>query len=74
MHGPCCRCQQRQRTGEVLRVDLAGHALIPDLHNCHLHSGPLRGTAEDLPMLDWLRRMRLTRCVPVKSIGLRNCC
>jgi hypothetical protein len=59
---------------EAERVDLAGHALIPDLHNCHLHSGLLRGTAEDLPMLDWLRRMRITRWVPVKSIGLRNCC
>ena len=40
---------------EAERVNLASHALIPGLHNCHLHSGLLRGTAEDLPLLDWLR-------------------
>jgi 5-methylthioadenosine/S-adenosylhomocysteine deaminase len=40
---------------EAERVDLAGQALIPGLHNCHMHSGLLRGTAEDLPLLDWLR-------------------
>ena len=26
----------------------------PALHNTHLHSGLLRGTAEDLGLLDWL--------------------
>ena len=25
-------------------VDCTGHAVIPGLHNCHLHSGLLRGT------------------------------
>ncbi|MGF7237862.1 MAG: amidohydrolase [Frankia sp.] len=35
-------------------VDCAGRAVLPGLHNCHLHSGLLRGTAEGLPLLDWL--------------------
>ena len=43
---------------EAERVDLAGHALIPGLHNCHMHSGLLRGTAEDLPLLDWATDLR----------------
>jgi 5-methylthioadenosine/S-adenosylhomocysteine deaminase len=36
-------------------VDASGHAVIPGLHNCHLHSGLLRGTAESLSLWDWLR-------------------
>jgi len=36
-------------------VDLRGRALIPGIHNCHLHSGLLRGTAEGLGLLEWLR-------------------
>jgi 5-methylthioadenosine/S-adenosylhomocysteine deaminase len=39
-------------TAEV--VDATGHAVIPGLHNCHLHSGLLRGTAEGLPLFEWL--------------------
>jgi 5-methylthioadenosine/S-adenosylhomocysteine deaminase len=35
-------------------VDVTGRAVIPGLHNTHLHSGLLRGTAEDLGLLDWL--------------------
>jgi 5-methylthioadenosine/S-adenosylhomocysteine deaminase len=35
-------------------VDAAGHAVLPGLHNCHLHSGLLRGTAESLSLWDWL--------------------
>src|SRR3954470_14801551 len=27
-------------------IDATNHAVIPGLHNCHLHSGLLRGTAE----------------------------
>lgn len=30
------------------------HAVIPGLHNCHLHSGLLRGTAESLALWEWL--------------------
>jgi 5-methylthioadenosine/S-adenosylhomocysteine deaminase len=36
-------------------VDATGRAVIPGIHNCHLHSGLLRGTAENLALLDWLR-------------------
>jgi len=35
-------------------VDATGHALVPGLHNCHLHSGLLRGTAESMSLWDWL--------------------
>jgi 5-methylthioadenosine/S-adenosylhomocysteine deaminase len=40
-------------TAEV--VDATGHAVIPGLHNCHLHSGLLRGTAESMSLWDWLK-------------------
>jgi 5-methylthioadenosine/S-adenosylhomocysteine deaminase len=36
-------------------IDASGHAVIPGLHNCHLHSGLLRGTAESKSLWDWLR-------------------
>ena len=36
-------------------VDASGHAVLPGLHNCHLHSGLLRGTAESLSLWDWLK-------------------
>ncbi len=36
-------------------VDATGHAVLPGFHNCHLHSGLLRGTAESLSLWDWLR-------------------
>lgn len=36
-------------------VDATGHAVLPGLHNGHLHSGLLRGTAESLSLWDWLR-------------------
>jgi 5-methylthioadenosine/S-adenosylhomocysteine deaminase len=35
-------------------VDLTGHAVLPGLHNTHLHSGLLRGTAESMSLWDWL--------------------
>ncbi|HKA85060.1 MAG TPA: amidohydrolase [Acidimicrobiales bacterium] len=41
--------------GGVEVVDATGHAVIPGLHNCHMHSGLLRGTAESLSLWDWLR-------------------
>ena len=37
-------------------VDLAGHLVIPGLHNLHLHSGLLRGTAENLALWEWLEQ------------------
>jgi 5-methylthioadenosine/S-adenosylhomocysteine deaminase len=35
-------------------VDATDHAVLPGLHNCHLHSGLLRGTAESMSLWDWL--------------------
>ena len=40
--------------GSVPVVDARGHAVIPGIHNCHLHSGLLRGTAESMSLWDWL--------------------
>jgi 5-methylthioadenosine/S-adenosylhomocysteine deaminase len=36
-------------------VDVRGCAVLPGLHNCHLHSGLLRGTAESMSLWDWLQ-------------------
>ena len=36
-------------------VDATGTVVLPGLHNCHLHSGLLRGTAESMSLWDWLR-------------------
>jgi 5-methylthioadenosine/S-adenosylhomocysteine deaminase len=36
-------------------VDTTTAAVIPGLHNIHLHSGLLRGTAESLALWDWLK-------------------
>jgi 5-methylthioadenosine/S-adenosylhomocysteine deaminase len=36
-------------------IDASRHAVIPGLHNCHLHSGLLRGTAESMSLWDWLK-------------------
>jgi len=35
-------------------TDAAGKALMPGLINTHLHSGLIRGTAEDLPVWEWI--------------------
>ena len=35
-------------------VDVRDRILMPGIHNCHMHSGLLRGTAENLPLLAWL--------------------
>jgi 5-methylthioadenosine/S-adenosylhomocysteine deaminase len=43
----------RAETADV--VDASNCAVIPGLHNCHLHSGLLRGTAESLSLWDWLK-------------------
>ena len=44
---------QRSVGAEIL--DATGHAVLPGLHNCHLHSGLLRGTAESMSLWDWLK-------------------
>jgi 5-methylthioadenosine/S-adenosylhomocysteine deaminase len=35
--------------------DYTNHLLMPGLVNCHAHSGLLRGTAEGLPLWEWLK-------------------
>ncbi len=41
-------------TSAVPSHDFRGHVLLPGLHNCHLHSGLLRGTAESMALWEWL--------------------
>ena len=41
--------------GDAIVAVGPGHAVIPGLHNCHLHSGLLRGTAESMSLWDWLK-------------------
>ena len=36
------------------RFDAKGMAVMPGLINTHLHSGLIRGTAEDMPVFEWL--------------------
>lgn len=43
------------RAADAEVLDATGHAVLPGLHNCHLHSGLLRGTAESMSLWDWLR-------------------
>jgi 5-methylthioadenosine/S-adenosylhomocysteine deaminase len=40
--------------GGALRRDLGAHVIMPGLINAHCHSGLLRGTAESLPVWEWL--------------------
>jgi 5-methylthioadenosine/S-adenosylhomocysteine deaminase len=40
--------------GDAQVVDATDRAVIPGLHNCHLHSGLLRGTAESKSLWTWL--------------------
>lgn len=51
--GPTAELQARYP--QATRHDYRGHLLMPGLINCHAHSGLLRGTAEELPLWDWLR-------------------
>ena len=53
--GPVDALDADPRAAAADVVDATGHAVIPGLHNCHMHSGLLRGTAESLSLWDWLR-------------------
>ncbi len=53
--GPTDEVDHDPRVEGAEVLDLAGHAVIPGLHNCHLHSGLLRGTAESMSLWDWLQ-------------------
>ncbi len=44
------------RYPEVERTDASGKAVLPGLINTHLHSGLIRGTAEDLPLWEWITK------------------
>ena len=37
-------------------IDASGKAVMPGLINTHMHSGLIRGTAEDLPLWEWINR------------------
>ena len=53
--GPVDAVDGHPLAGQAEVVDAAGHAVIPGLQNCHLHSGLLRGTAESMSLWDWLK-------------------
>src|ERR1700724_714932 len=53
--GTVCASEAHPLAAMADIVDATGHAVLPGLHNCHLHSGLLRGTAESLSLWDWLK-------------------
>jgi 5-methylthioadenosine/S-adenosylhomocysteine deaminase len=52
--GPVAEIDAHPLASDANVVDVTGCAVLPGLHNCHMHSGLLRGTAEGLPLFDWL--------------------
>lgn len=44
----------QQRFQDATIINASGMVLMPGLINTHMHSGLIRGTAEDLPVWDWL--------------------
>jgi 5-methylthioadenosine/S-adenosylhomocysteine deaminase len=52
--GPVAELDVDPRAHGAEVVDVSGCAVLPGLHNTHLHSGLLRGTAESLSLWDWL--------------------
>jgi len=52
--GPVEALDRDPRAAGAKVVDATGQAVIPGLHNAHLHSGLLRGTAESMSLWDWL--------------------
>ena len=52
---PIADARERYRAAEV--VVLADHALVPGLINLHCHAAMslMRGIADDLPLMDWLK-------------------
>jgi 5-methylthioadenosine/S-adenosylhomocysteine deaminase len=53
--GPVGAVDAEPRAAGADIVDASGTVVLPGLHNCHLHSGLLRGTAESLSLWDWLK-------------------
>ncbi|MEM9033184.1 MAG: amidohydrolase [Actinomycetota bacterium] len=54
--GPVDEVARHPAAGSVDRIDGTGHVLLPGLHNAHLHSGLLRGTAESMALWEWLEQ------------------
>lgn len=54
--GPTADIAQHPAIEHVERIDASTHLVIPGLHNLHLHSGMLRGTAENLALWEWLEQ------------------
>jgi 5-methylthioadenosine/S-adenosylhomocysteine deaminase len=52
--GPVDEVARHPAAATVPRIDASRHAVIPGLHNAHLHSGLLRGTAESMALWEWL--------------------
>lgn len=53
--GPVAEVDARPEAAGAEVVDATDHVILPGLHNCHLHSGLLRGTAESMSLWDWLK-------------------
>lgn len=52
--GPAAEIAGHPLASAAVTIDMSDHVVIPGIHNCHMHSGLLRGTAENLPLLAWL--------------------
>ena len=52
--GPVEQVDVDPRAAGATVVDATGHAVMPGIHNGHMHSGLLRGTAESMSLFDWL--------------------
>lgn len=50
--GPSAALEERYADAQV--IDATGKAVLPGLINTHLHSGLIRGTAEDMALWEWL--------------------
>ena len=45
-----------KETKPDILIDAKRKAVLPGFINTHVHSGLIRGTAEDLPLWEWLRK------------------
>ncbi len=54
--GPSHDVAHHPAADSVDRIDGNRHAVLPGLHNTHLHSGLLRGTAESMALWEWLEQ------------------
>ncbi|MEY4377620.1 MAG: hypothetical protein RJB26_2170 [Pseudomonadota bacterium] len=58
IHAVLPAAEARRQFPAARRVDLPGHVLLPGLVNLHTHAAMalLRGYADDLPLMEWLKR------------------